>query len=136
MFAVVRDVCTLTGAPMLAPRDLKQVLTVLAQVIQDHGFELARTASIVRDRCLETTGLRVRQRDVIFLLRGMQLAGHVFGQGNDDLPTLALRFGNQVLFLCEREQKLLSGVETDHIRHWANGTAMPQSQAPELGLCA
>jgi len=136
MFAVVRDVCTLTGAPMLAPRDLKQVLAVLAQVIQDHGFELARTASIVRDRCLESTGLRVRQRDVTFLLRGMQLAGHVFGQGNDDLPTLALRLGNQLLFLCEREQKLLSGLETDHIRHWANGTAMPQSQAPEPGLCA
>jgi hypothetical protein len=122
-FAVVRDVCALTGAPMLAPKDLKLVISTLAGVLQARGFESAATAQIVCRRCLESGGLRVRQRDVTFLVRGMQLNGHVFGQGNDDEATLASRLVNQVLFLCEREQKILDQTEIGHIKNWIGGAA-------------
>jgi hypothetical protein len=122
-FAVVRDVCALTGAPMLAPKDLKLVISTLASVLQARGFESAATAQLVCRRCLESSGLRVRQRDVTFLVRGMQLNGHVFGQGNDDEATLASRLVNQVLFLCEREQKILDQTEIGHIKSWIGGAA-------------
>lgn len=103
---------------MLAPKDLKLVISTLAQVLEGRDFELASTAQLVCRRCLDSDGLRVRQRDVTFLLRGMQLNGHVFGQGRDDEPTLTSRLVNQVLFLCEREQKVLNPAEIGHIREW------------------
>lgn len=124
MFAVVREVCALTGAPMLAPKDLKLVISMLAHVLEERGFELASTAKLVCRQCLESEGLRVRQRDVTFLVRGMQLNGHVFGQGNDDLPTLTSRLVSQFLFLCEREQKVLDPAEICHIRNWVGAAAV------------
>jgi NYN domain len=124
MFPVVREVCSFTGAPMLAPKDLRVILILLARELREHGFELATTARRVCSRCLETEGLRVRQRDVTFLLRGMQLNGHVFGQGHDDEPTLASRLVDQVLFLCAREQMVLDEGAVGHIRHWIAGTAV------------
>jgi NYN domain len=124
MFPVVREVCSFTGAPMLAPKDLRVVITLLARELREHGFELAVTARRVCSRCLETEGLRVRQRDVTFLLRGMQLNGHVFGQGHDDEHTLASRLVDQVLFLCAREQMVLDEAAVGHIRHWIAGMAV------------
>jgi uncharacterized LabA/DUF88 family protein len=122
-FAVVREVCALTGAPMLAPRDLKLVVKALATVLEARGFESTATAQLVCRRCFESDGLRVRQRDVTFLVRGMQLNGHVFGQGSDDEATLVSRLVNQILFLCEREQKVLDQTEIGHIRNWIGGAA-------------
>ena len=57
-------------------------------------------------------------RDVVFLLRGMQLNGHVFGRGLDDVPTLAQRLTNQMLFLCQREQLPLPPDGLALLRQW------------------
>lgn len=128
-FKVVREVCTLTGAPMLAPKDLGLIMSTLAKVLAQHPFQLAETARLVCSKCLETEGLRVRQRDVTYLVRGMQMNGHVFGQALDDENTLAKRLVNQIQFLCEREQKVLSTDELGHIRRWVKGTAGPGAPA-------
>ncbi|MEO6279765.1 NYN domain-containing protein [Roseateles sp.] len=120
-FALIREVCMLTGAPMLAPAHLRQVIATLAAELAELAgapFDLAATAQRVSDRCLTDAGLRVRRRDVAFFVRGMQLNGHVFGQGRDDPQTLAERLLHQMLFLCEREQKLLTAAEAEQIRHW------------------
>jgi len=47
----------------------------------------------------------------------------VFGQGADDEATLTTRLFNQILFLCEREQKVLGQTELGHIRTWIGGPA-------------
>jgi uncharacterized LabA/DUF88 family protein len=124
-FALIREVCTLTSAPMLAPRHLRQVISTLAEALADAPFDLARTTQRVSDRCLDDAGLRVRRRDVTFLVRGMQLNGHVFGQGRDDPRTLTERLLNQMLFLCEREQKLLTPAEVEQIRQWVGVADSP-----------
>ena len=123
VFAVVRDVCALTGAPMLAPRHLKLVIRTLARVLDERGFEMNPTSKLVCARCLESDGVRVRQRDVTFLVRGMQMNGHVFGQRNDDVTTLTSRLVSQVLFLCEREQKVLDPLQVGQIRLWLGEAA-------------
>lgn len=123
MFVVVREVCSLTGAPMLAPTELKIVMTLLAEDLKQPGFELSPTARRVCDACLQLRGLRVRLRDVTFLLRGMQMNGHIFGQGNDDGATLASRVVNQVLFLCQREQMMLDDPAIALIRQWIEAKA-------------
>ncbi|MCE4555269.1 NYN domain-containing protein [Roseateles cellulosilyticus] len=117
-FALIREVCTLTGAPMLAPRHLRQVISTLAEELANAPFDLATTTQRVSDRCLDDLGLRVRRRDVTFIVRGMQLNGHVFGQGRDDTLTLTQRLLHQMLFLCEREQKLLTAGEAEQIAQW------------------
>ncbi|PTT82125.1 NYN domain-containing protein, partial [Pelomonas sp. HMWF004] len=123
-FALIREVCTLTGAPLLAPEHVRQVIAMLAAELASAPFDMARTAQRVCDRCLADAGLRVRRRDVSFLVRGMQLNGHVFGQGRDDARTLTERLLHQVLFLCEREQKLLTPAERGQIRAWVGAEAV------------
>ena len=123
VFPVVREVCVLTGAPMLAPKDLRTVIGTLVQVLKKQEFMLAMTVQSVCRRCVESEGLRVRPRDVNFLVRGMQMNGHVFGQGADDEATLTTRLFNQILFLCEREQKVPDQTEVGHIRTWIGGAA-------------
>lgn len=123
MFAVVRDVCILTAAPLLAPHEMQRVLTLLAGDLQIHPFELSASTARVCDQCLARDGLRIRLRDVAFLLRGMQLNGHVFGQGHDDFATLASRLVDRDL-LCEREQRVLDDTSVAFIRRWIGGDAL------------
>ena len=123
-FSVVREICVLTGAPMLAPKDLRTVIGTLVQVLKKQEFKLGTTVQSVCRQCHESDGLRVRPRDVNFLVRGIQMNGHVFGQGADDEATLTTRLFNQVLFLCEREQKVPDPNEVSHIRAWIGDAAM------------
>jgi hypothetical protein len=118
MFPVVREVCVLTGAPLLAPPDLLAVIYALVGVLQQQDFKLAATVQAVCRSCLDEHGLRVRPRDVNFLIRGIQMNGHDFAQGPNDRATLLMRLFRQVLFLCEREQKVLSANEVGHLQAW------------------
>lgn len=118
LFPMVREVCVLTGAPLLAPKDLRTVIGALVQVLQKQEFKLPTVVQSVGRHCIELEGLRVRPRDVNFLVRGMQMNGHAFGQGADDQATLAARLFNQILFLCEREQKVPDQNEINQIRTW------------------
>ncbi|MFZ5548312.1 MAG: NYN domain-containing protein [Pseudomonadota bacterium] len=118
LFPVIREVCVLTGAPLLAPKDLRTVMIALVRVLQKQEFKLPATVQSVCRYCVELEGLRVRPRDVTFLVRGMQMNGHVFGRGADDEGTLAARLLNQILFLCEREQKVPNQSEIEQIRTW------------------
>lgn len=120
-FPLVREICLLTGAPMLAPKDPHRVLAALEEVLRTEEFKLAVTVASVVHRCLDTSSLRVRPRDVNFLIRGMQMNGQRFGQDAADMSTLVERIRNQVLFLCEREQKVLSHAELDQMQHWISG---------------
>ena len=121
VLAVARDVCALTGAPLLPPGVVRHVLGLLCEDLAQQDYEPTETARRIREQCQQRHGLDVSMRDVVFILRGMQLNGHVFGRGQDDVRTLALRLVNQVLFLCEREQMLLGEPAVALIRQWIGG---------------
>jgi hypothetical protein len=123
IFPTVKEVCSLTRAPMLSRNDLRTVLEALGSVLADQVFHPGTTAGQVCARCLASTGLRVRQRDVAFLIKGLQLNGHLFGEGNDDVRTLGSRLVDQVLFLCAREQMVLDEAAVAAIRRWVVGDA-------------
>jgi hypothetical protein len=121
LFKVVKEVCSLTRAPMLSPRELREVLKALSAELEENEFQPSTTPARVCARCLTSAGMRVRQRDVTFLIRGMQLNGHAFGQSHDDVETLGSRLFGQVLFLCEREQMVLGDSGVAAVRRWVNG---------------
>ena len=128
-YRVARDVSYLTGAPLLAPSEVRIVLEFLADDLTQNPFELAATAQRVCDKFLERHGTAIDVRDVTFLMRGMQLNGHTFGEGGDDIETLAQRMFNQLLFLCEREQMVLDEAATERIRHWIGGDLLTPKPA-------
>jgi hypothetical protein len=122
LLPLAREVCQLTGAPLLAPPAVRAVLDALSADLAQQGYEPNETARRVRAACLaRTPAVDVALRDVTFLLRGMQLNGHVFGRGQDDARTLAQRLCNQVLFLCQREQMVLDDTAKGQIRQWIGG---------------
>ena len=109
----------LTGAPLLPPPVVRAVLDALCADLAQRPYEPTETARRVRTACLaRTPAIDVSLRDVVFLLRGMQLNGHVFGRGMDDVHTLAQRLLNQVLFLCQREQLPLPPDGLALLRQW------------------
>jgi uncharacterized LabA/DUF88 family protein len=129
LFKVVKEVCSLTRAPMLTPQEMREVLKALGAELAEAGFQPGTTPARVCSRCLNSAGMRVRQRDVTFFIRGMQLNGHVFGRGDDDVATLGDRLLAQVLFLCEREQMLLDDAAVAGIRRWVTGEPAARNHA-------
>ena len=116
---LAREVSQLTGAPLLPPPAVRAVLDALCADLAQRPYEPTETARRVRSACLaRTPAIDVSLRDVVFLLRGMQLNGHVFGRGADDVHTLAQRLLNQVLFLCQREQLPLPPDGLALLRQW------------------
>lgn len=119
---MAREVCQLTGAPLLAPPVVRAVLDALCADLAQQAYEPTETARRVRTACLSRwPAIEVSLRDVVFILRGMQLNGHVFGRGQDDARTLAQRLFNQVLFLCQREQMVIDEAARAQIRQWIGG---------------
>lgn len=128
-FEVVADICGATGMPMFSPRELELVLACLADDVAGQPFELAATAARVVERCAGRDGTRVRRRDVTYLVRGLQLTGHVFNAQKDDLANLRQQLIKQVLFLCEREQMPLSESAAAHIRDWIDAANAPSAES-------
>lgn len=120
-FAVAREIAQLTGAPLLAPVEIRAVLEVLANDLAKSRFEFAMTVRRVSEEFQQRRGSAIDTRDVTFLIRGMQLNGHVFGEGSDDIRTLARRMVNQLLFLCQREQMVLNEAATTRVANWIAG---------------
>ncbi len=119
---LAREVSQLTGAPLLPPPAVRAVLDALCADLAQRPYEPTETARRVRSACLaHEPAVDVSLRDVVFLLRGMQLNGHVFGRGADDVHTLAQRLLNQVLFLCQREQLPLPPDGMALLRDWIAG---------------
>jgi len=123
---LAREVSQLTGAPLLPPPVVRAVLDALCADLAQRPYEPTETARRVRTACLaRTPAVDVSLRDVVFLLRGMQLNGHVFSRGMDDVHTLAQRLLNQVLFLCQREQLPLPPDSVALLRQWIAGDLAP-----------
>jgi hypothetical protein len=122
VLVLAREVSQLTGAPLLAPPVVRAVLDALCADLAQRHYEPTETARRVRSACLaRTPSIDVSLRDAVFILRGMQLNGHVFSRGIDDVQTLAQRLLNQVLFLCQREQLPLPADSVALVRQWIAG---------------
>lgn len=122
LLPLAREVAQLTGAPLLAPPEVRALLEALSADLELHAFDVSASARRVRAACARREPpVDVSIRDAVFILRGLQLNGHAFGRGMDDVRTLAERLCNQVLFLCQREEMVIDPERRARIRAWLGG---------------
>ncbi len=98
--AFAREVHEATSIPMFSPRTFAEFFRTLADEVTQHGYHFHDTAKNVADR-LAGAGRTVTSRQVVFVVKGLALKGHVFST-SDTAERLAEVF-------CEQARYLIGG---------------------------
>lgn len=122
LLPLLKSIHTATGMPLLPPPAFQVLLTHIAADAALHPFSLTETGKRVRDRCRDA-GLPINRSSVSFVLKGILLGGHMFGEHPNDTSTLATRFVSSILDLCQTEQLALDDAQTAQFREWATRSA-------------
>lgn len=117
LLPLLAQVHVATGMPLLSPTEFQFLVSSLAGDLSHRPFQLAETGKRVRDLCRDA-GYGISRGDVSFVLKGILLGGHTFGQGHDDPDTLGQKFIESVLDLCRREQLSLDEAQVALLRDW------------------
>lgn len=117
---VIRQVHNNTGVPLIPPASFRGLLTAVAADVALQPFQLNDTGKRVRDRCREA-GLDINRNEVNWVLRGLLLSGHEFGQGQDDVPTLSYKLVGNLINLCRREQMVMEEGHAALLHRWVSG---------------
>jgi NYN domain len=120
MLALIRQVNEITGVPLLSPRDFRALFDAVAAEVAQNPFQLNETGKAVRDRCRDA-GREISRENVNWVLRGLLLCGHEFGQGHDDVPTLTYRLVGNLINLCRREQVMMDEGAPGALQRWMSG---------------
>ncbi|MEY4748377.1 MAG: hypothetical protein RIQ60_591 [Pseudomonadota bacterium] len=118
--ALIRQVHDTTGVPLLPPRDFRALFDAVVADVTAHPFQLNETGKRVRDLCRES-GRDISRESVNWVLRGLLLCGHEFGQGQDDVPTLSYRLVGNLINLCRREQLMMEEGAPSVLQRWMSG---------------
>ena len=106
-----------SGVPLLGPAEYRALFSIIEDDVGRHSFDLKETGKRVRDR-LREAGLGGSRLDVNWILRGLLMRGHAFGEGQDRAATLATKTANNVRSLCLREQMILDRAAETAIARW------------------
>jgi len=98
--AFARKVSNATNVPLLSPKAYAQLFGCLAEEISENGYDFRSTAQNVTDR-LAGLGRKIPRRQVVFVVKGLALKGHVFTIG-ETAHHLAEVFGEQVRYLMDQ----------------------------------
>ena len=106
-----------SGVPLLGPVEYRALFSIIEDDAGRHPFDLKETGKRVRDR-LREAGHGGSRLDVNWILRGLLMRGHSFGEGQDRAATLATKTANNVRSLCLREQMILDRTAETAIARW------------------
>ena len=128
--ALARRVHAATNVPMFSPRTFADLFRCLAEEIAEHGYHFQKTAENVTERLL-AAGRNVNRRQVLFVVKGLALKGHVFSV-TDTPSRLAEVFREQVAYLAENAGVELTDDDRALIPAWIVGRAAapPKPAAP------
>jgi hypothetical protein len=127
--ALARKVSEATKVPVFAPRTFADLFRFLAQEIAESGYHFQNTAESVTAR-LTDSGRNVNRRQVMFVVKGLALKGHVFST-TDTAEKLAEVFRDQVNYLIDNAGLELSQRERDLIPAWIAGRSAAERAVPE-----
>ncbi|MBV2265316.1 MAG: NYN domain-containing protein [Thauera sp.] len=106
-----------SGVPLLGPAEYRALFSIIEDDAGRHPFDLKETGKRVRDR-LREAGHGGSRLDVNWILRGLLMRGHAFGEGQDRAAALANKTANNVRSLCLREQMILDRAAETAIARW------------------
>ncbi len=95
--AFAREIHAATNIPMFSPKTFADFFRILASEVTEHGYHFNATAKAVAER-LADIGRNVSSRQVVFVVKGLALKGHVFST-SDTAERLADVFREQARYL-------------------------------------
>jgi hypothetical protein len=118
--AFARRIHAATSIPLFSPRTFAELFRHLTEEIAANGYHFQTTAKNVADRMM-ASGRTVTRRQVVFIVKGLALKGHVFSTG-DTAQGLAEVFREQARYLITnagialdaRDEQLLSAWFLSH----------------------
>jgi len=117
--ALARKIHAATNVPLFSPRTFADLFRILAQEIGENGYHFQNTAENVTDK-LVAAGRNVNRRQVLFVVKGLALKGHVFST-TDTPERLAEVFREQVLYLVGNSGTELDEREREMLPAWILG---------------
>lgn len=114
---IAKQINEITSTPLLLPQDYLAIFKAIESDLAEHSFDLKETGKRVRDRSRDS-GHPVSRMDVNWVLRGLLMRGHKFGEGEDDALSLSRKTANNVRSLCLREQMILDKATDSTITRW------------------
>ena len=129
--ALARKVHAATNVPLFSPRTYADLFRYIAQEIAERGYHFQNTAENVTEK-LVAAGRNVNRRQVLFVVKGLALKGHVFST-TDTPERLAEVFREQVLYLVGNTELKLEAAEAALLSSWIIGrvtAAQAASEAP------
>ena len=136
--AFARKVHAATNIPLFSPKTFAELFRYLTEEIATSGYHFQTTAKNVADRLAES-GRSVTRRQVVFIVKGLALKGHVFS-ANDTPRRLAESYREQALYLInsaglrldEQQERLLSAWLVDRVPAVPPATPKPvAAEAPQ-----
>ncbi len=118
VYQLAQQVHDLTGTPLLSPADYAALFAALVEQLNTQGpsddlYSMAEQ--------LQYQGA-ARPRDAVFIVRGLQLAGHRFVVGEESVQGLAEAFLGSVLYRCRTRANLhLTESEQALLKQWLLG---------------
>lgn len=114
---LLRQVCDATDAPRLTCAEFEGLWTAIETDLADNPFHLRDTGKRVRDLC-RIAQCDISREDVNWVLRGLLMGGHQFGQGCDHAPQLAIQMAQNLEKLCAREEMWLDKDQRIALYDW------------------
>jgi hypothetical protein len=123
--ALARKISAATNVPLFAPRTFAELFRHLVEEIAENGYHFQTTAENVATR-IAAAGRNVTRRQVVFVVKGLALKGHVFST-SDTPERLAEVFREQVFYLAENGGLTLDEHEKSVLPSWIVGRLAPAS---------
>lgn len=115
--ALIRQICDTTEAPRLSRAEFQHLWSAIEEDLDENPFHLRDTGKRVRDLC-RIAQCDISREDVNWVLRGLLMGGHQFGQGNDHADFLAEQTARNLEKLCAREELWLDEEQRNALRQW------------------
>lgn len=124
--AFARKIHAATNIPLLSPKTFAELFRHLTEEVAASGYHFQTTAKNVADR-MSASGRNVTRRQVVFIVKGLALKGHVFSTG-DTSDRLAEVFREQARYLISNAGITLDPREEQLLVAWFQGR--PTATAP------
>jgi hypothetical protein len=114
--AFARRIHAATSIPLFSPKTFAELFRQLTEEISTNGYHFQTTARNVADRMV-AGGRNVTRRQVVFIVKGLALKGHVFST-SDTAEKLAEVFREQAHYLITNAGITLNRHEEDLLTAW------------------